>query len=100
MAPNVSDNRRPKAVRLIGGLGAAPTPKARRMEVAGAPDREPALGQRRAAAGEPHRKPQAPNQVGRSHREALRVQRCARSGEQAVEPRARASPPTGAAVLA
>jgi hypothetical protein len=96
----VSDNRRPKAVRLIGGLGAALTPKARRMEAASAPDREPALGKRRAAAGDPHRKARAPNQTERSHREALRVQRCARSGAPLVEARARALPPTGAAVLA
>jgi len=55
-APNVADNRLPEAVRLIGGLGAAPTKKALRQNEERLLEREP--------AGEPKGRPRAATQSG------------------------------------
>jgi len=55
-APNVADNRLPEAVRLIGGLGAAPTKKALRRNEERLLEREP--------AGEPKGRPRAATQSG------------------------------------
>ena len=54
--PNVADNRLPEAVRLIGGLGAAPTKKALRRNGTRLLEREPTC--------EPKGRPRAATQNG------------------------------------
>ncbi len=50
MGSNVADNRLPEAVRLIGGLCAAPTTKALRVKAGRVLEGEPASEPKRAAA--------------------------------------------------
>jgi len=87
MRPNVADNRLPEAVRLIGGLGAAPTRKALRQKSTRLLEREPVREQKG--------RPRAATQNGRRQ-----ARRCSSSATTAQRLGVQPKPQRGARTVA
>jgi len=96
MTPNVADNRLPEAVRLIGGLGAAPTEKAVRLNEERLLEREPAAELKGRPRATTQSSPCKPRQCSSSATtvQRLGVQPKPQCGAPTVARHARALPPT------